>query len=114
MLSNNNEESLMLIEDEKHYSTAVFVLKSHDHTVGNLVVSMLQINPHIIFAGYRVRHPMKNDILLRIQTDGGETVDSNNKKIKVWTPIEAFKKAVDDLSEALESLHSFIEEKNEN
>jgi DNA-directed RNA polymerase subunit L len=67
------------------------------------------MDPHIIFAGYRVRHPMKNDILLRIQTDGEKCADPKTGVVKNWTPIEAFKKAIYNLSDELASLHYLIE-----
>jgi hypothetical protein len=52
---------------------------------------------------------MKNYILLKIQTDGEKCADPKTGVVKNWTPIEAFKKAIYNLSDELASLHYLIE-----
>ncbi|RJE17817.1 hypothetical protein PHISCL_09847 [Aspergillus sclerotialis] len=51
-------------------STAIFTLNKEDHTLGNLLRSQLLKNPRVLFAGYKVPHPLVPKVELRVQTDG--------------------------------------------
>lgn len=39
-----------------------------DHTLGNLLRMQLLKDPNIIFAGYKVPHPLENRVELKVQS----------------------------------------------
>merc|ERR1719161_3463381 len=87
-------------------NTSVYILRSEDHTIGNLIRSRLLKDDHVLFAGYRIIHPMKRDLLVRIRTDGAQIKDHlENSKI-TWTPIRAFNLALSKIDDEFGSLMS--------
>merc|ERR1711904_694871 len=55
---------------------------------------MLYKDDHVLFAGYRIIHPMKREMTLRIQTDGAQIKNSVSEKDLSWTPNRALKHAL--------------------
>jgi DNA-directed RNA polymerase subunit L len=58
-----------------------FLIKGEDHTFGNMIQTWLVDNhvegdstPRISFAGYKIPHPLKDEMLLRIGVDDGNEV----------------------------------------
>ena len=56
-----------------------FLIRGHDHTLGNLLQTYLVENhiqgdatPKITFAGYSVPHPLRDEMILRIGVEDGE------------------------------------------
>jgi DNA-directed RNA polymerase subunit L len=56
-----------------------FLIRGHDHTLGNLLQTWLvenhiqgEANPKITYAGYSVPHPLRDEMLLRIGVEDGE------------------------------------------
>lgn len=56
-----------------------FLIRGHDHTLGNLLQTWLVENhiqgtatPKVTFAGYSVPHPLRDEMLLRIGVEDGE------------------------------------------
>ncbi|KAK2750092.1 DNA-directed RNA polymerase II core subunit [Myotisia sp. PD_48] len=56
--------------DTRVPSTAIFTLNKEDHTLGNLIRSRLLQSQHVLFAGYKIAHPLVHKVTLRVQTDG--------------------------------------------
>ncbi|KAH7825635.1 putative DNA-directed RNA polymerase II [Monocercomonoides exilis] len=56
--------------DKRVPNAAIYTLQLEDHTIGNLVRMQLLQYPEIEFAGYQMPHPLKNECIIRIQTDG--------------------------------------------
>ncbi|KAI4678221.1 uncharacterized protein J4E88_006742 [Alternaria novae-zelandiae] len=54
-------------------NTAVFTFNKEDHTLGNLLAQRLLKNPAVMFAAYKVPHPLFATFELRVQTDGSIT-----------------------------------------
>jgi len=54
--------------DEKVPDAATFQIWLEDHTLGNILRMELLRNENVLFAGYKVRHPLDHMIELRIQT----------------------------------------------
>lgn len=48
-------------------------VSNEDHTIGNLLRSILMMDEHVEHAGYRVIHPITGGIRIIIHTDGKET-----------------------------------------
>lgn len=56
-----------------------FLIRGHDHTLGNLLQTWLvenhiqgDANPKITYAGYSVPHPLRDEMVLRIGVEDGE------------------------------------------
>ncbi|KAI9739533.1 MAG: DNA-directed RNA polymerase II core subunit [Cirrosporium novae-zelandiae] len=47
-----------------------FKVKKEDHTLGNMLSERIGKNPHVLFNGYKIDHPLKAEFDLRVQTDG--------------------------------------------
>ncbi|TRY50540.1 RNA polymerase II Rpb3/Rpb11 [Cryptosporidium tyzzeri] len=45
-----------------------FMIMLEDHTLGNLITTQLLRDPNVIFAGYKVPHPLEPLVQIRIQT----------------------------------------------
>jgi len=68
-LLEDGEKPLRIEEDAKVPNAATFTLRKQDHTLGNMIRSQLLLDPTVLFAGYKVPHPLENDIIIKIQTD---------------------------------------------
>lgn len=51
-------------------NAAVFTLNKEDHTIGNLLRHYLIKSPNVLFAAYKIPHPLFATFELRVQTDG--------------------------------------------
>ena len=56
-----------------------FLIRGHDHTLGNLLQTWLvehhiegEMEPKITYAGYKVPHPLRDEMVLRIGVEDGE------------------------------------------
>jgi len=78
--------------DSKITNAGLFIIRKEDHTMGNLLKMQLLEDPDVIFAGYRVPHPLEHNANIRIQTN----LNSN--------PIIAMKKAVGELRNEVQTL----------
>ncbi|KAL2918672.1 DNA-directed RNA polymerase II core subunit [Polyrhizophydium stewartii] len=54
--------------DTKIPNAATFTVLKEDHTLGNLLRMQLLKNPKVIFAGYKMPHPLEHQFVLKIQT----------------------------------------------
>jgi DNA-directed RNA polymerase II subunit RPB11 len=54
--------------DQKLPSAGTYILEREDHTLGNLVRMQLLRNPNVVFAGYRIPHPLEPRMVVRLQT----------------------------------------------
>ncbi|MHC1604884.1 MAG: RpoL/Rpb11 RNA polymerase subunit family protein [Candidatus Methanofastidiosia archaeon] len=59
-----------IISEDK--SMMEIVLVGEDHTFANLLRSFLQQDKHVVFAAYRISHPLTdaNRPVLKVETDG--------------------------------------------
>ncbi|XP_036366084.1 DNA-directed RNA polymerase II subunit RPB11-a-like [Octopus sinensis] len=81
----DGEKKIIIEKDTKVPNAAIFTVNKEDHTLGNLITTQLLKDPHNLFAGYKIPHPLEHKFVLRIQT----TPD--------YTPQEAFTNAITDL-----------------
>lgn len=79
------EKKITITKDTKVPNAAQFVVNKEDHTLGNLLRAQLLRDPQVLFAGYKVPHPLEHKFVLRVQT----TPD--------YSPQEAFTNAITDL-----------------
>ncbi|TQB68776.1 DNA-directed RNA polymerase II core subunit [Monascus purpureus] len=66
----NGENKVEMEVDTRIPSSAIFTFNKEDHTLGNMIRSRLLQNSHVLFAGYKVPHPLVPSFILRVQTDG--------------------------------------------
>ncbi|KAL6769459.1 RPB11 [Auxenochlorella protothecoides x Auxenochlorella symbiontica] len=78
--------------DTKIANAGTFTVQREDHTIGNMIRTHLHEDPHVIFSGYKIPHPLEYRMLIKVQTDGRET------------PVAATQKAVDKLVEKVRSI----------
>lgn len=77
----------------------IFTFNKEDHTLGNLLTERLHSMPHVVFAAYRVPHPLFPHFELRVGTDGE------------ITPREALKEACQGSVQDLHTLsNEFLKE----
>ncbi|PCH35204.1 RBP11-like subunits of RNA polymerase [Wolfiporia cocos MD-104 SS10] len=67
------EKPVEIIEDTKIPNAATIKVVKQDHTLGNMIRAQLLSMPQILFAGYKVPHPLQPYFLIKIQTDGSIT-----------------------------------------
>ncbi|XP_063670241.1 DNA-directed RNA polymerase II subunit RPB11-b2-like isoform X2 [Pan troglodytes] len=79
-------------KDFKVPNACLFTINKEDHTLGNIIKSQLLKDPQVLFAGYKVPHPLERKIIIRVQT----TPD--------YSPQEAFTNAIADLISELSLL----------
>ncbi|KAH9836328.1 DNA-directed RNA polymerase [Rhodofomes roseus] len=88
------EKPVEVIEDTKIPNAATIKVVKQDHTLGNLIRAELLNMPQVLFAGYKVPHPLQPYFLIKIQTDGSMTPTAAleaacNKLIVLVTGLES-------------------------
>eukprot|EP00478_Filoreta_tenera_P005820 GABV01007189.1.p1 GENE.GABV01007189.1~~GABV01007189.1.p1 ORF type:complete len:101 (+),score=25.79 GABV01007189.1:70-372(+) len=73
---------------------ASFIIRKEDHTLGNLVRMKLLRDERVIFAGYKVPHPLKYDLIIKLRT----TKDHN--------PVDVMKENLEDIQGQLSKFQS--------
>ncbi|KAF8461654.1 DNA-directed RNA polymerase [Russula ochroleuca] len=64
------EKPVEVSEDTKIPNAATIKVVKQDHTLANMVRGQLLSMPQVLFAGYKVPHPLHPYFLVKIQTDG--------------------------------------------
>jgi len=72
-LLGDNEKVLDVQEDTKIPNAATFKIVKQDHTLANMIRGQLLKVSAVIFAGYKVPHPLEPYFILKVQTDGSIT-----------------------------------------
>ncbi|KAK9471298.1 DNA-directed RNA polymerase [Dipodascopsis tothii] len=83
---------LAITPDSRLPNAATVKFEREDHTLGNLLRSQLLQDPKVIYAAYKVEHPLFANFILRIQTEDG------------YSPREALRNSVYMLIAQLEQL----------
>ncbi|KAJ9506286.1 hypothetical protein QJQ45_000072 [Haematococcus lacustris] len=65
-----------------------------DHTMGNLLRMQLHADKSVVFAGYRIPHPLDAKMVVKVQTTG------------VKTPVQAMEHALEDLRSEVTHMNS--------
>ncbi|CAO1327863.1 unnamed protein product [Diamesa serratosioi] len=107
-------ESFLLYEGEKKIikeldtkvpNAAIFTVNKEDHTLGNMIRNQLLKDPKVLFAGYKLPHPLEHKFVIRIQTTSN------------YSPEDAYMNAITDLMSELslfdERFREAIKEKKE-
>ncbi|TDL22829.1 RBP11-like subunits of RNA polymerase [Rickenella mellea] len=66
----DGEKPVEVSEDTKIPNAATIKVVKQDHTLANMIRAQLLAMPEVLFAGYKVPHPLHPYFLIKIQTDG--------------------------------------------
>ncbi|PFH49879.1 hypothetical protein AMATHDRAFT_146588 [Amanita thiersii Skay4041] len=66
----DGERAVEITEDTKIPNAATIKVIKQDHTLGNMLRAQLLSMPQVLFAGYKVAHPLQPYFLIKVQTDG--------------------------------------------
>ncbi|XP_062229137.1 DNA-directed RNA polymerases II, IV and V subunit 11-like [Phragmites australis] len=83
--------------DTKIVNAASFTIEREDHTIGNILRMQLHRDPNVLFAGYKLPHPLQYKIIVRIHTTSQSS------------PTQAYTQAINDLDKELEYLKQAFE-----
>ncbi|KAF9592004.1 hypothetical protein IFM89_011587 [Coptis chinensis] len=83
--------------DTKIINAASFTVEREDHTIGNILRMQLHRDPNVLFAGYKLPHPLQYKIIVRIHTASQSS------------PMQAYNQAINDLDKELSHLKGVFE-----
>ncbi|KAL3428282.1 hypothetical protein PVAG01_01791 [Phlyctema vagabunda] len=69
-LLGDGEKKCAEATDTRTPNSSIFTFNKEDHTLANMLRAHLFKDPHVLFAGYKIPHPLFATFELRIQTDG--------------------------------------------
>jgi DNA-directed RNA polymerase II subunit RPB11 len=84
--------------DMKVMNAATFTVEREDHTIGNVIRMQLHRDPSVLFAGYKLPHPLQYRLVLKIQTTSQSS------------PMQAYNLAITDLTKELDHLKAVFEQ----
>ncbi|RLV93072.1 DNA-directed RNA polymerase II subunit RPB11 [Spathaspora sp. JA1] len=87
-------DKIKITPDTKVPNAAIIKIEREDHTLANLLRSQLLKDDKVIFAAYKVEHPLFANFVLRIQTEDD------------YSPREALKNACSGLISELDAIKS--------
>jgi len=80
--------------EEKQNNYFQFKLIKEDHTMGNSIQTELLENENVIFSGYRIPHPLKKEMYIKIKTKS--STDPKKELVKgiksIQSKIKTFKR----------------------
>ncbi|KAF5212276.1 putative DNA-directed RNA polymerase II subunit [Clavispora lusitaniae] len=85
-------DKIKIIPDTKVPNAAIIKIEREDHTLANLLRAQLAKDEKVLFAAYKVEHPLFANFVMRIQTEDD------------YTPREALKNACSSLISELDVL----------
>ncbi|CAH1108869.1 unnamed protein product [Psylliodes chrysocephalus] len=101
----DGEKKIIREQDTKVPNAGIFTINKEDHTLGNMIRNQLLKDPNVLFAGYKLPHPLEHKFVLRIQTTSE------------YSPQDALMNAITDLLSELslfeERFKEAIKEKKE-
>ncbi|GMM49448.1 DNA-directed RNA polymerase II core subunit [Starmerella bacillaris] len=66
-------EKVTVSPDQRMPNAAFIKFEREDHTLGNMLVKQLQQDPRVLYAAYKVEHPLFANFVMRVQTEDGYT-----------------------------------------
>lgn len=92
------DKKLTIIESEDSPHTIDIKIRNENHTIGNLLSDFLAKDKRCTFSSYKMPHPLTEEIMLRVSTDGS------------IGPKELLVEVIDKLNFEINLLHRKIEE----
>ncbi|KAI5190200.1 DNA-directed RNA polymerase II subunit RPB11 [Nematocida minor] len=87
----------LVISEDKMANSIEMSIRDEDHTLGNALVSELQKKEGVMFAAYKIPHPLQN--ILKVKVAAENTEDK---------PVELVKSCLDDLIRDCETMLTHI------
>ncbi|XP_059140104.1 DNA-directed RNA polymerase II subunit RPB11-a-like [Physella acuta] len=66
--ADSKRKKIYIEKDTKVPNAAIFTVNKEDDTLGNVITTQLLKDPQVLFAGYKIPHPLEHKFVLRIQT----------------------------------------------
>nr|KYP67938.1 DNA-directed RNA polymerase II subunit RPB11 [Cajanus cajan] len=85
--------------DTKIINAASFTIEREEHTIGNILRMQLHRDPNVLFAGYKLPHPLQYKIIVRIHTTSQSS------------PMQAYNQSINDLDREFDHLKNAFEVK---
>ena len=71
--ADEQEEGLIVQQEQNDKRCATYIFNNEDHTLGNLLRTVLSGHSNVEFVGYSIPHPSESKINLRLQTLSKDT-----------------------------------------
>ena len=68
-----DEVKVKRVADKKNEHSATFTILKEDHTLGNALRMQLLQDQRVLFAGYRIPHPLLHELVIKVRTNGKAT-----------------------------------------
>ncbi|KAJ8421439.1 hypothetical protein Cgig2_012854 [Carnegiea gigantea] len=95
--------------DTKIINAATFTIEREDHTVGNILRMQLHQDPNVLFAGYKLPHPLQYKIIVRVSFLCPLVHAIEIHTTSQSSPTQAYNQAINDLDKELDCLKSAFE-----
>ncbi|KAJ0095208.1 hypothetical protein Patl1_17174 [Pistacia atlantica] len=117
--------------DTKIINAASFTIEREEHTIGNILRMQLHRDENVLFAGYKLPHPLQYKIIVRLESASlhefskhdnvsaggcrgmGNAVQDNTicfiHTTSQSSPMQAYNQAINDLDKELDTLKSSFE-----
>jgi DNA-directed RNA polymerase I and III subunit RPAC2 len=79
---NPQEEGLIIQQEQNDKRCATYIFNNEDHTLGNLLRTVLSGHSNVEFVGYSIPHPSEAKMNLRLQTLSQDTNDVLNESLR--------------------------------
>lgn len=76
------EEGLIIQQEQNDKRCATYIFNNEDHTLGNLLRTVLSGHSNVEFVGYSIPHPSEAKMNLRLQTLSQDTNDVLNDSLR--------------------------------
>eukprot|EP01083_Nonionella_stella_P072733 196233_1 len=87
------EHKILYKPETKMTNAGKFMIQKEDHTVGNALRMKLLEDPQVLFAGYKIPHPLKYEVVIMVRT-----------RDRTKTPLDAFNNAVMEIQNELTAI----------
>jgi len=78
----HKEEGLIVQQEQNDKRCATYTFNNEDHTLGNLLRTVLSGHSDVEFVGYSIPHPSESKMNLRLQTITHDTNDVLNEGLR--------------------------------
>lgn len=78
-LNKNSKKVMRVNTDNLNYYS--FLIDKENDTIGNLLSTYITYDKNVMYCGYIIEHPLKNNIILKIQLKEDNTLENNIKNI---------------------------------
>lgn len=76
------EEGLLIQQEQNDKTCGTYTFNNQDHTLGNLLRTILSGHSDVEFVGYSIPHPSESKMNLRLQTINQDTNDVLNEGLR--------------------------------